>query len=198
MSSPFSRGFPYLSTSHWVFPLSTLYKTVCPRQEGLGGGKEGEEEGRRAGAGVILWWQRSGGRFYPACLEAVTRTVYTLPLYLLITPCPPSLKCSVFFLLFFTVTLLKIKISNLLLTCTWICFQEHTKRHVPFQAFISTLMCPFLSPLPYLPARACTPSSLSLYLSLTHELYQPAEHDGLLFFFFLKMEQWMDKKTAKG
>ncbi len=179
MSSPFSRGFPYLSTSHWVFPLSTLYKTVCPRQEGLGGGKEGGEEGRRAGARVILWWRRSGGRFYPACLEAVTRTVHCLSISWLLPvlhllSVPFSLFC------FLTVTLLRFKISTLLLTCAWICFQEHTKRHVPSQAFISTLLCPFLSPLPYLPARVFPPSSLSLYLSLTHELYQPAEHDGLL------------------
>lgn len=46
---------------------------------------------------------------------------------------------------------------------------------------ISRLLCSFLSPLPYLPANVFTPSSLSLYLSLTQGLYQPAKHDGLVF-----------------
>lgn len=92
LGSPFCWCFPYLSTSNGVFPLSTLYQTCLSKTGRVGGGGGGW----RAGAGVILWWRRSGGRFYPACLGAVTHTVYTLSLCLLNTPCP-SLFCAFFF-----------------------------------------------------------------------------------------------------
>lgn len=65
----------------------------------------------------------------------------------------------------------------------------HTKRDSPFQAFISTLLWPFLSASPYLTVRVLTNSSISLYLSLTHGLYQPGEHDGLLLKTWIRKQQ---------
>ena len=118
----------------------------------------------------------------PACLEAVTHTVSTQSRYLSLdySPVLRLFKCPFFF------------------HCGIQDFQApvntHTQRHAPFQAFISTLLCPSLSPLPYLSANVFAPSSLSLYLSLTHRLYQPAEHDGLFFFFLQKWSNgWIRK-----
>lgn len=66
------------------------------------------------------------------------------------------------------------QISKLLLTCTWRCFEKYAhKAGQPFSGF-------HFHTAPYLPARVLTNSSISLYLSVTHGLNQPGEHDGLL------------------